>query len=77
MNKILSTSLKALFSTGFIKAFCYSLGSFMAGWTLIWLTIPEVVGTLGKYGIVIPLINWIVVFAKQYFDENKKSLGKE
>lgn len=62
----------ALVSKGFVKAFFYSFGSFLAGWIILFINDPDIALTLGQYAGIIPLINVVAVGIKQYFDELKK-----
>ena len=71
MNKVFSAVPVAVASPGFWKAFFYSFGSWFAVWILAWLASSEAATTLGQFGWIIPLLNTIVVFFKQYFDAYK------
>ena len=66
--KFLSAIPTAIATSGFWKAFFYSFGSWLFGWLITFLTYPEAHLYLGKFGFIIPLINVIAVFFKQYFD---------
>jgi len=71
MNKVFSAVPEAVSSSGFWKAFFYSFGSWLATWVIAWLTSSEATTVLGQFGWMIPLLNTIVVFFKQYFDALK------
>lgn len=68
MRKEILAVPKAVNNTGFWKAFSYSFGSWLAGWFILWLASAEAYTYLGKYGWIIPLLNTVAVFFKQYFD---------
>jgi len=68
MNKVLSSFPEAASSSGFWKAFFYSFGSWLATWAIAWLASSEAAEYLKDFGWMIPLLNTIVVFFKQYFD---------
>jgi hypothetical protein len=72
MNKAFSAVPAAVGSSGFLKAFLYSFGSWLAAWAITWLASSEAATTLGQFGWVIPLLNTLVVFFKQYFDAYQK-----
>ena len=63
----------ALVSKGFVKAFLYSFGSFLAGWILVFLQDKDVALSLGQYAIIIPTINIILVAVKQTWDSYRSS----
>ena len=66
--KYLTAIPKAIGTVGFWKAFLYSFGSWLTTWIIMWLASNEAYVYLGKYGWMVPLLNTIVVFFKQYFD---------
>ena len=72
--RVLTSIPKAVETKGFWKALFYSFGSWLAAWVITWLASSEAYIYLGKYGWVIPLLNTIAVFFKQYFDS---LLGKQ
>lgn len=71
MNKVFSAVPDALSSTGFWKAMLYSFGSWLVVWVIAWLSSSQATEALGQYGWVIPLMNTIAVFFKQYLDAIK------
>ena len=71
MNKLFSSAPKAIVSKGFLKALLYSFGAWLATWAIAWLASLEATVALGQFGWMIPLLNTIVVFFKQYFDAYK------
>ncbi|MHA1225114.1 MAG: hypothetical protein ACTSR2_01040 [Candidatus Hodarchaeales archaeon] len=74
---LFSAPANALVSDGFLKAMIYSFGSWLTVWVGAWLVTPEATSYLAKYGWLGPLLNTLVVFFKQYFDEVKKSKTKK
>jgi len=72
VGKVLYSAPKAFVSKGFLKAFGYSFGSWFCFWGLNWLVTNEAVETLSQVGWAVPLLNMILVYFKQYFDEIKK-----
>ena len=70
--KALNSIPKAIGTSGFQKAMLYSFGSWLVAWIITWLALPEAMIYLGKYGVIIPLINTILVAIKQWLDEMKK-----
>ena len=67
-TKILKAPLGAVTSKGFIKTFLYSFGSFLAGWSLIYLASPETALLFGERAWIIPTLNTLIVLIKQSFD---------
>ncbi|MDD5069051.1 MAG: hypothetical protein PHN89_05665 [Candidatus Pacebacteria bacterium] len=67
-NKIFAAGGEAVSTSGFQKAFFFSFGSWLAGWGIAWLAGSQAAQYLGEYGWVVPLLNTIAVFAKQWFD---------
>lgn len=67
-KRIFTSVPEAIGSGGLWKAFFYSFGSWIIAWGISFLALPEATTYLGKYGIVIPMLNTILVFLKQYFD---------
>ena len=72
MNKLISSAPEAIASKGFWKAFLYSFGAWIVAWAITWLASPEASQALGQYGWVIPMLNTLAVFFKQYFDAYSK-----
>ena len=70
--KTLDSIPKAISTLGFRKALAYSFGSWLTAWIIVWLTLPEAQHYLGQYGWIIPCLNSLAVFFKQYFDELRK-----
>jgi len=70
--KALSLIPKAANTSGFRKAIIYSFGSWLTAWIIVWLALPEAQHYLGQYGWIIPCLNSLAVFFKQYFDELQK-----
>lgn len=66
---ILTAPTKALTSSGFVKATIYSFISFACVWGVTLLKEDATVSQLGQYAVLIPLINSILVLAKEYIDE--------
>jgi len=64
---------KAAATSGFRKAFLYSFGSFLVAWLITYLASPEAHHYLGQYGWLIPCLNSLAVYFKQYFDEMRKT----
>ena len=69
---LVSSPINALLSEGFVRAFLYSFGSFITGWIILVLADPAISNSFGKYAVVVPMLNMVAVFFKQYFDELKK-----
>jgi hypothetical protein len=74
-NKIFAAGGEAVSTGGFKKAFFFSFGSWLAGWGIAWLAGSQAAQYLGEYGWVIPLLNTLAVFFKQYFDVINKPVG--
>jgi hypothetical protein len=68
IQRVFSAIPDAIATKGFWKALLYSFGSWLVTWIIALFAMPEVAIYLGKYGFVIPLLNSIAVFFKQYFD---------
>ena len=68
MNKLFSSAPAAIASKGFWKAFAYSFGAWIVAWAITWFSSPEANQALGQFGWVIPMMNVLLVFFKQYFD---------
>ena len=68
IKRVFTAIPDAIATQGFWKAFIYSFGSWIVTWLIALLAMPEAAIYLGKYGFVIPLLNSIAVFFKQYFD---------
>jgi len=72
MIRLFSAMPKAIVTRGLLKAILYSFGAWAVAWLITWLASMEASQTLGEYGWVIPALNTLAVFFKQYFDAYKK-----
>lgn len=68
--------LKALKTTGFLKAFYWSFGSFFAGWIITALAMPEMQSAFGSTAWIIPTLNSFLVLLKQTWDEKVEEWKK-
>ena len=59
----------AVTSDGFIKATLYSFASFACVWGIALLKEDATLYQLGRYAVLIPLVNSLLVLVKQYIDE--------
>ena len=71
-NKIFAAIPEAGSSSGFMKAVLYSFGSWIIAWIITWLASDQAVNMFANYSIIIPLLNTILVFLKQYIDALKE-----
>jgi len=66
------STTKAIKSAGFIKALGYSLVSAIVGTIIVWIAKPDATSAFGEYIWIVPIVNSLLVFVKQYADEKAK-----
>ena len=68
IKRVFTAVPDAVSTVGFWKAFVYSFVSWLVAWGLAYLALPEAVSSLGRWGWCVPVLNSLLVFAKQYLD---------
>jgi len=61
--------IRAITSSGFLKAALFSFLSFSCVWGITLLKEDATIFHLGQYAVLIPIVNSILVLIKQYIDE--------
>ena len=66
---LVTVPTRVVVSKDFLSSFGYAFGGFLAAWVLVYLNTPDAAQAIGQYGWVIPVLQVLAKFFKEYFSQ--------